>query len=906
MEASLIRTKLVVPPLRAERVERPHLLARLNAGLERKLTLVSAPAGSGKTTLLSEWAARAGRPVAWLSLDERDNDPARFLTYLAAALAQAGERAAAAARPEAARSIEAVLAALIDDLAGADRPLLLVLDDYHLVEAAPVHQAVGFLIERQPAQLHLAISTRLVPPLPLARLRARQEIAEFREQDLRFSAAEAEMLLNGVLALRLPARSIAALEARTEGWIAGLQLAALSLRDRRDAEAFVSEFAGDDRLVTDYLVEEVLAHQPEEIRQFLLHTSILDRFNATLCAEMVTGLASTAAAQDMLERLDAAHLFIVPLDNRRQWFRYHHLFADLLRRALEREHPGRAGALHRRASEWHARAGDAEEAVDHAFAIPDIPLAVSLIEQAGSRLLDSGRVATLLTWVNRIPGDVIDRNPYLCTGAGWAHALTGQVDRAERYAAAGEAALPGYEPFYARDLGRIVSREEVRGDLATLRAYCARMRGDSAGALDYSRQASEHLPDGAGSTRAVLALNLGLVHYEKWELDAALEAFETASAAGSESTEQHFVAVSALNMQGEILATTGRLREAERRYRRAIELAQGRAGGGPTPGMDAGHLGLAAIHSQRNEIVAALGHVDRALEIAPGTPERGVAAGAWLLRFRLALQAGNPSQARAQLEQADRLMEGAEPEGTAYAAWRAAAWAEFHLARGDPAAAAEAVAALGLGAEAPGETPCRRLPDHLLAARLMLAQGQTASAAVRFEELAALAGSSRRMTEQIEAAVFAAVAHHVSRSPARALACIERALELAGPEGYIRPFLIAGKSVATLVRRALVPGRRMEHAEDVLSALIAQSRLGGLPVPSAAAPGGAAPPREPLTRRERQILRLLAAGLSSNEVAEEVVISVNTARSYIKAIYRKLGVHGREEAIARAQALELL
>jgi LuxR family maltose regulon positive regulatory protein len=928
MGIPLLRTKLYVPSVRSNLVPRPHLVERLDEGLRQghKLTLISAPAGFGKTTLLSEWIHMVGahrdaplqapRKVAWLSLDEADNDPARFFAYLIAALRQLDESVGQATQsllgsPQL-PPIESLMTLLIGDVAALPA-FVLVLDDYHLIHTAPVHDALAFLLDHQPPHVHLLIATRTDPPLSLPRLRVRGQMTEIRADDLRFTEEEAATFLNQALGPPLDAEQIAALEARTEGWIAGLQLAALSLQDRKDADAFIAAFSGDDRHVVDYLVEEVLTHQPPHVQAFLLQTSILQRLCGPLCDAVVdwqldAGSKAPSASQPILEYLDRANLFIVPLDNKRQWYRYHRLFADLLRHRLQSEHPDRVADLHRRASRWHERVDDVEGAIHHALTIPDVPLAVHLLEQHGSRLLDRGQIVTLLDWLQRIPDDVLCANPRLCTGCGWVYALTGQVEMAERYVAAGEAALSTFEPLYIASMDHVVTPEEVQSDLMTIRAYCARLRGDSAGVVKHSQQALEQLPADEYGTRAALALNLGLLHQEEWDLDAARTAFSEAFEMALKSEENTYVAATALSMQGDLLTTHGDLQEAAECYRQAIELgAQRPDAASPTPAACYGHLGLAEIHYQRNELAAATSRLEKAWESAQEAGNREMMAAVHVLRPRLALASGDPAQAEVLLDQADKLVQG---HGIEYqAANRTAIRGELYLAQGDVDAAAQLVAERDLQPArlaAEGETSSAlwdRLPEYLLLARVMLAQGQPDAALALLADLVAAAEASGYLVALIEATILQALAHHRKRGDAQALQRLGHALALAEPQGYVRPFLSASKPVDALLHQAIARGVRAAYAGRVLAAFVAQAREHGASLAPDATMGRL---YEQLTEREHQVLRLLAAGLSSTEVAEELVIAVSTARSYIKVIYRKLDVHSRDEAIARGRQLGLL
>ena len=782
MATPLLTTKLYVPPPRPNLVPRPRLIERLNAGLHRKLTLVSAPAGFGKTTLLSEWVSRSEMPVAWLSLDEGDNDPVRLLAYLVGALQRVDEAIGQSTQgllqsPQLPTTpllsgaevewIEAVVTSLVNAVAAVAVRTTLVLDDYHLIHAASIHHAVQFLLEHQPSIMHMVIATREDPPLPLPRLRARGQMTEIRERKLRFTVEEAAAFLSRTMGLSLSPEAVAALETRTEGWIAGLQLAALSLQDHEDVNAFIAAFAGDDRHVMDYLLEEVLHHQPDDIQSFLLHTAILNRLSAPLCNAMVSDLKFPNTSQAILEQLDADSLFLVPLDNKREWYRYHHLFADLLRYRLRREHPERLPDLHRRASQWFEKADDADEAIRHALVIPDFALAAHLAEQYGLRMVGSSRLATFLSWVRQIPDDVIATRPYLCAGCGWAFVLTGQVEAAERYVQAGETALSDFERVYAAPEGRFITWQEVRGHLTAIRAYCARLLGDIASVIEHSEQALAQLPADAFTVRCVVALNLGLLHFNSGKLDAAQAAFVEALEMALKSEENMFVAVSALSLQGDILALQGKLRAAVERYRRAVELGtEGTDTPFPVPAIGMGHLGLAMAHCQRNELATATHHLENALALAKQVGNSEAVIGVYLAQAQFAVAAGDLSRAEALLDQASELVRPYRTTSRFYTAWMAIR-AEFYLAQGDTDAAAQCAVACDL--QATELTPqdftagsCwARLSEYLMLLRVRLAQGQFEEALDLTERLLTAAEAGQYVAVLIEATILQALAWYL-------------------------------------------------------------------------------------------------------------------------------------------------
>jgi len=929
-DAPFLRTKLFIPPVRTQLVPRRHLIERLDAGLAGKLSLVCAPAGFGKTTLLTEWVRSLDRPAAWVSLDERDNDPARFLTYLIASLQQVDQEIGRSAlhtlqspssplgEPVEEEPIQTLLTLLVNDVVAADNPFVLVLDDYHVIQAAPIHQAVQRLLQHQPPQMHLAIGARQDPPLEIPQMRARGEVSEIRAQDLRFTGEEIATLLNRIMELHLSRRALTVLGARTEGWIAGLQLAALSLRDCQNVEAFIAGFTGDHRYVTDYLLDEVLNRQPPHVQAFLLQTSILERMCGPLCDAVVDWTMSApsgqpdetrapSSSQQILEYVEDTNLFIVPLDNGRRWFRYHHLFADLLRRRLERQYPALPARLHGRASRWYEQTEDVEQAIYHAFAVPDIERVVVLIEQYGSQVIDAGRVATSLNWISRIPQDVITAHPYLCMGCGWAYALVGQPEMAEEYVQAAEQAVSAFEPLHIASLGRVVGLEELQGEISAIRAYCARTIGDSAGVIAHSQQALNLLPAEAHSARAAIALNLGLLHHENWDPDDAdaafAEAFDMAVKCGNT-----YVAATALSLQADLLATRGELDRAEQICRRAIELGTAEESSATSiPAVSQAHLRLAEIHTQRNELAAAARHLEHAVELARQTDGYDVVSGVrGLLRARLELAAGNLTQAETLLSQA---REQTHPHwARTYGVAVAETQGSLHLAQGEIEKATDLVATLDLDpqelADQGTTSPAvwSKLSLYLLLARVRLAQQRPDEALALLRDLVTAAKAGQDRTARIEAAALQALACRQKKDDPQAMQFLETALSLAEPQGYIHPFLNAGPAIRPLLRQTAARNIRAEMAQEVLTAFAARA---GSALPPVLEPLDE-PLYESLTAREQQVLRLLAAGLSSTEVADALIIAVSTTRSYIKTIYRKLDVHSRDEAVARGRLLGLL
>ena len=922
----LLTAKLHIPPDRPTLVPRPRLTARLAEGLTRPVTLISAPAGFGKTTLVSAWLAECGCRAAWLSLDEGDSDPVRFFAYLLAALQTVdpalgqGVQPLLTAQPP---PFEALAAALIHDLAGRQDAILLVLDDYHLIRGDAVNAALRFLVEHQPPNLHLILLSREDPPLPLSRLRVRGQLVELREADLRFTPEEATVFLTQTMSLRLAPAAITDLVERAEGWIAALQIAGLSLQDRSDAEAYIAAFHGDDRYLMDYLMDEVFNRQPPEIQKFLLQTSILERLCAAACDAVIsppfpsspersaTQERGEVSSQALLEHLERANLFLVPLDNHREWYRYHHLFADLLRYRLRRACPERLPELHRRACRWHADAGDPDEAMRHALAIPDSALAADLAEQHMLPVIGSSRLVTYLGWMQHIPESVIFDRAYLCAGCGWAYVLTNQPEAARRYVDAGDLALSHYEPVTSAPDSRPISAAEVDGNLMAIRAYAARARGDRAEAAGYSQQALATLPPVADAIRCAVAYNLGMLRLDEGELEPARQAFYEAVDAAKRARTNPYVAITALSQLGGIAAMRGKLREAENLFQRALHFAADEVGmATPGPAVGVAHGWLMWLDYQRNALAGAQAHLDHVLAATGqmGTP--ATTARAYTYQALLAQRRGELDAAVGWYDRAAELLRAHAIGGLVQAEWTAFR-GQLYLRQGDGAGAAALLTAQGFTASDLDGPPTRRLGPRLvgyvLLARVLAAQGAPQRALALLERVAALAEQLPDTAILLAALALRATMLNTARGdPGAGLSCLARALNLAAAEDFSAPFLAAGEPLLPLLRRAIAQGIQPGFARKLLETLADEARRWAVAGQAREDLRDSAGLAEPPTDRERQVLRLLAAGLSSNEIAAELVISISTARSYIKSLYGKLDVHGHAEAIERARQLGLL
>ena len=884
----LLETKLFPPRWRGGLVARPHLVDHLDRGVEAKLTLVSAPAGSGKTTLLGEWLADREAPVAWLSLDPDDSDPTRFWSYVVRALqtvdATLGSSALAVLQSSSHAPIDVALTTLLNEIASRSDDLCLVLDDYHVIESAPVHDSLALFLERMPRQMHLLIASRADPALPLPRLRARGELVEVRAADLRFSPDEAASFLNEAMGLAVSAHDIAALERRTEGWIAGLQLAALSMRGRDDVGAFVSAFTGDSRFVVDYLVEEVLQRQSPSVRDFLLQTSILHRLSGPLCEAVTTQTGGRATLED----LDRANLFLVPLDDRRDWYRYHHLFGDVLRAHLKEEQPQLLPELHRRASDWYAAVGRIPEAIDHALHGGHLELAAELISSIAREMVRTYRPLELLGWLRQIPDETIERHPLLCAYYAFGLFPAGEMEAAVRWLDVASRLVEDPPPAPTEEAAREL--ESLPGVVAIARGYHAMALGDLAGTVDQSRFALASLPEREHTWRAGAGLLLSLVPWRLGDLDEAAEAHAQA-VRGLEEGGDTALAISAIYDAGKLATLRGRLAEAHAHYERALALFE--AADDPTmPGAADAHLGLSEVALERGDLEAATEHYEAAEAFAerallPETLSR-LAIG----RAALHEAAGDFDAAIADLNEAEGLVVPATVPSHPVDAMRA----REALLAGRIADVEAWLAASDLSPEDAAAYP--REYEHLTLVRLFIHRAGDSDLRVARDLLARLleAARGRRTGSVIEILILQALAAQAAGDMADASASLSEALTLAEPEGYQRLFVVEGGPMRELLRDAIVSGHSTAYATSLLEA------LGDTAPPE----GGANTLPEPLTSREVEILRLIAAGMRNQEIADHLVISVATVKRHIANTYGKLGVDHRTEAVVRANELQLI
>jgi LuxR family transcriptional regulator, maltose regulon positive regulatory protein len=872
----ILATKLYIPPTRLELVPRPRLIERLNEGLHRtpSVTLISAPVGYGKTTLVSEWIACCERPAAWLSLDEGDSDPERFFVYLVAALqtlpTNTGEEVSSVLQASQLLPIETVLAGLLNEITAFPYQFTLVLDDYHLIDSKPVDNALTYMLEHLPRQMHLIITTREDPNLPLARLRAQGQLTELRPADLRFTPTEAAEFLNQVMSLSLSAEDIAILETRTEGWIAGLQLAALSMRGREDVHGFIRAFAGDDRYIVDYLVEEVLQRQSERVRSFLLQTSILDRLSGPLC-DAVTGQANSNARLGELQR---GNFFVVPLDDKRHWYRYHHLFAEVLRLHLMAEQPDRVPALHRRASEWYEHNGLEIEAFQQAVAANDVELAERLMEGKGVPLQYRGAMAPVLHWLESLPTEVLNARPSLWVTYASASSMVGKpVSSIEEMLQAAEAALQDAEPDdKTRDLV---------GHVAAIRAMLAIHHHQIETMFAQSRRALEYLRPDNLSTRATATWTLGYAYQLQGDRTAAGRAYNEAILI-SQASGNIMVTIAATTCLGQVQEADNQLYLAAESYRRVLQLA----GDPPQPGACEAYLGLARITYQWNDLDTALQHGQQSLQLARQMENVATPAACGMLLARLKLAQGDVDSAAAHLAQAEQFVREnyymhLMPELTAAQVLvllrQGNVTAAYHLAQ------------------------THELPISL--ARVHLARGDPSTAMAVLEPLRQQVDAKGWVDERLKIMIIQAIALHALGENEQAAQALNKALELAEPGGFIRIFVDEGQSIAHLIKETLNRGIAPNYVQRLLTAFpIDRTDL----AVSSQTQAPKSELDEPLSQRELEVLQLIAQGFSNREISERLFLALDTVKGHNQKIYSKLQVQRRTEAVARARDLDLL
>jgi LuxR family maltose regulon positive regulatory protein len=937
----LLTTKLNIPSTRAGLVPRPRLIEQLDEGARGgcRLTLVSAPAGYGKTTLVSEWVseissdgsqpAQDGCSIAWLSLDEDDSDPVRFLEYLIAALnrargsgAEVGIGALEMLQSPLPPPVEVILTNLINEISPIPGRLILVLDDYHLIDAQPVHDELNFLVEHMPENLHLVISSRDDPLLPLARLRVRGQMSELRAADLRFSAPEATDFLNQTMGLGLSDENIAALEARTEGWIAGLHLAALvlhgalSVPGRKDRNELIKSFTGSHRFVLDYLVEEILEQQPAPVQLFLLQTSILERFNSSLCNAVRFSLAEPDGnspgsadamgedSQPVLEMLDRASLFIVPLDERRGWYRYHHLFSELLRQRLSQTHPEQVTTLHRRAGAWHEQHGFIDQAVEHALQAEDFQRAADLIERAAEKVWVSGADLKLRRWLDRLPGDLVCSNPQLCIFDGWYHLAAGEQETADRSLQAAELALdpkagfPVGDETSEQEQPELISRQRLLGRIATTRAFSAFYRGDAPEIVTQAQKALQLLPENDLFWRSTAIQMLGDGYDLQGDMDSAnrsrVEALQVSRVPGNS-----FQLMIAHLKYALVLRQQGHLERVEEICEQQLRIA-GDFGIQSTVVAGWTHAIWGEVLAERDQLEQALHQAEKGVALTERGSDLAMLGWSYLCLTRVLYSRGELDRAEGTV----RKIELAAQESymppwimNHAAAWQARIW----LAQGRVNAATQWMAERRL--DPAGELAYPHEPEYIVLARILIAQGRYGDANILLDRLYQAAEAGGRTASVIMILILQALAFQASGDDDRAAAALMHALALAEAGRFVRIFVDEGPQVARLLYQALSRRMAPEYVSHLLGAF-----------PAVEEPKTEQAPAldeddlllEPMSEREIEVLLLIAEGLTNPQIASRLFLSLNTVKVHTRNIYAKLDVHNRTQAVARGRALGLL
>ena len=902
-------TKLHVPTLRRGLVARPRLLESVRRGADSRLTLVSAPVGFGKTTLLADWLHEdpgTDHHVAWLSLDASDNDPAAFWTYVVTALQGAVPGVGTGALDLiglAPFPTELVLTTVINDLTAVSNDLWLVLDDFHLVDDPDIGRGMTFFIQHIPAHVHVLISTRADPDLPLARWRARGELVEIRAADLRFTPAETTDYLTATTGLRLSAGDVATLGERTEGWIAALQLAALSLHGHDDAGGFIGRFAGTDRYVVDYLVEEVLAHQSDAVRVFLLHSAILDRLTGPLCDAVVGhgGGSGSGSGSEMLRALERANLFLIALDDQRTWFRYHHLFADLLRARLLAEQPDLVPLLHQRASRWYEAHDLIEEAVRHALAAREVDRAVYLIELAVPALRRHRQEAMLLGWLGELPDDAIGRSPVLSAFHGYMLMTAGDLAGFEARLDDADRALATASAGSARPWADTDELRTLPATIAVYRASLAQARGDVTSTAAHAHRALELAGPDDHLARGSAAGFLALVAWARGDVTSALATF-TQAISSLHAAENLVDELSSTVVLADLWLAAGRPATARRVLERALQTAaeHGDAVMRATPDL---HVGLGELDYERGDLDGAARHLASAAALGASATMTENRYRSFVLLARIASADGRADDAIAHLDQAEGAYRpGFFPDVRPVAAIRA----RVRIAHGRLADAADW--ARERGADAVADTGYLSEYDRLTMVRLWVGQYRAAqdpdALALALRALTAsrtAAAAAARCGSLIEIQMLTALAHDARGSRAQALECLDDACSLVPePDAYARLFLDEGAPMTELLRATDLPEHVRDHAHRLLG-------LGAASASSATDAGRTSPsPTEQLSERELQVLRMLASELTGPQIARELFVTINTLRSHTKRIFTKLGVTTRWAAVRRARDAGLL
>lgn len=890
----LLATKFFIPHTHTQLTARPRLWAKLAGSAPERLCLLAAPAGFGKTMLVAEWitARQLAQQIAWLALDEEDNDPVRFLTYLIGALQRVdpglGQSAQALLATPQPPAPSAILTMLINEIGAAAKSIIVVLDDYHLITTPAIHEAIIFLVEQMPANLRLIITSRADPPFPLARWRVRRHLSELRAGDLRFTQAELAQFLEQELSLVLPTPALTALEQRTEGWIAGIQLATLSLQGQADPTAFIAQFTGSHSYIIDYLVEEVLQQQPPAVQRFLQQTAILTR----LCGDLCDRVMDDKDSQSQLEALHRANLFLIPLDHERRWYRYHHLFAEMLQKWLRQQAGASVPTLHRRACTWYEEQGLLLDAIHHALAAGDQEHAASLLERMTDALRKRGEFVTLATLLNRLPDGLLQTRPRLALARANALAFHHQLDEAGRWLMVSEQANAAADPT-------------IRGNIAAIRTDIALNRGELAGAIQLAQEALAYLPADDGATRSFVMLLEGIAHFWSYDYTAALASYEAgvqlAKRAGS-----LLITIYTLAAKVEVLQRQGRLHEAAATLQTIFDDARSH-GIEQSALLGSSLVVMGELCYEWNDLDRAEQYLTQSLARAQEAQNPRTQLHVYSSLLRVASARRQATQCQATIQAAEALIQQFQLPPQMVNDFRIGRWRVALQANDRELVAAQVQAwqqQHGSQMAADSEN------FDLLRARLLLAQADYPAALPLLQEVYQSTLQRQHRPHQVEALALMALAHAGSGDQAQAAKVIQPLLDTAQPAGFIRTIVDAGATIYELLKQ-----NAEHHSTDPMLAAQRRAYLDKL---LAAFPGHAAPATplpaaalntalvEPLSEREWEVLRLVDQGFSNTQIADRLIITVGTVKRHLNNIFGKLGVGSRTEALARARILQLL
>lgn len=874
LSSSVLTTKFYTPSIRPNLVARPRLIERMNIAEHVKLTLVSAPAGYGKSTLAGEWVNQKGIPAAWLTLDKNDNNLNRLITYIIAAIRTVfpdfGEMTLAALQMDQPLAPNTILTSLINEINRTSNQLMLVLDDYHNITDHQVHEAISYLLDFLSEFVHLVILTRSDPPIPLGRLRAQGQLVEIRVNDLSFTSEETTAFLNETMGLGLSSELIRSLEERTEGWITGLQLAALSLKelDSQQIGEFITKFTGGHHYIVDYLLEEVLARQPDSLRDFLLRTSVLERLTGDLC----NALTGRADGQDMLESLDRGNLFLLPLDDMRRWYRYHRLFADLLQQRLRQEQGYSARNLHRQASDWFEKNRFIFEAMQHALKAKDFERVAEQMEQVGWELFTRGEMAAIIRWISALPKEILSSRPELSVLYAWAMAKSGQLDDVEP-------CLQG------------VDTQTMKGEVAAVRAYVSGVHGNLSQAVELAQTALANLPEENFHMRAIVTQNLGVAYHWIGDPISAIQTL-TKAVELTRLANQKFQTLTTLAILGRAHEMQGNLHKAREIYQNAITLGS-EASQEPVPFAGMAYVGMARLQYEWNDLEGAMYNAREGIRLSKTGGFMAYQIFGYAILARIYEAKGDHDRADEMLQKAEWLGQGSEYDLVLalVSEMRIRMW----IRQGNLSAAEDWARAHLLSSV--DELNAASEIEQIAVARVLVAQDRFDQALNLLTQLLDTAQAANRMENVLKILILLALVYQSERKTASALSVLERVLALAKSEGYRRIFIDQGEAMERLLRRAGTQGIEPQFVAKLLPEFDQSS----------AGPGMITQPLiEPLSRRQLEVLNLLADGLSNEEIAEKLVITVGTVKAHTANIYRKLNVNSRLQAVARARELEIL